>query len=275
MLLEEFLDIYEEEEERWKQIRQFELSLNDYELFIFKSEFKNKPWLEYEVTMAGDEEWKEIINYLKVTFEKEILEEIIKCDFENKYCLPYRESIQRSNIYAKSFDHRRKSDYHKVDGYYPYKRIKRILENNVGKSFDGAFSYYCRKSPKYQQKLFDETINRNWSRRWGKDYIIDDNGLIQGNPDRHKKWYNWINPPYKVKSWDHKGENQWIHNITGQIGFEPYSWEDVIEFRKKHKFKYITTQGKIYEFESKDYKYHRCKKEQEQKRKKYNRQLPD
>lgn len=270
MLLEEFLDIYEEEEERWKQIRQFELSLNDYELFIFKSEFKNKPWLEYEVTMAGDEEWKEIINYLKVTFEKEILEEIIKCDFENKYCLPYRESIQRSNIYAKSFDHRRKSDYHKVDGYYPYKRIKRILENNVGKSFDGAFSYYCRKSPKYQQKQFEETINRNWSRRWGKDYIVDENGLIQGNPDRHKK-YSWNSPPYKIQSWDYKEEIQWINDKTGKVfncPFRLFDWRDRTQ-------QWRVTQGKIYEFESKDYKYHRCKKEQEQKRKKYNRQLSD
>ena len=241
------------------------ITLEDYDriekgMDVWSHQYVYSDWYDVDFTW-GEDEFDDIYYHLR--------------NIDIKYCLPYRESIQRSNIYAQTWDARRKSEYHKIDGYYPYKRIERILENNVGKSFDRAFSYYCRKSPKYQQKLFEETINRNWSRRWGKDYIVDENGLIQGNPDRHKKWYNWINPPYKVKSWDHKGENQWIHNITGQIGFEPYSWEDAIEFRKKHKFKYITTQGKIYEFQSKDYRYYRCKKEQEQKRKKYNRQLPD
>ena len=244
-------------------------------------------WEERKAEFQAEED-NEIRQYFKLSknFDVEHLREIwsdyfdfhyhnsIPFEFENKYCLPYRESIQRSNIYAQTWDARRKSEYHKIDGYYPYKRIERILENNVGKSFDGAFSYYCRKSPKYQQKLFGETINRNWSRRWGKDYIVDENGLIQGNPDRHKKWYNWGTPEYRIKSWDYKEEILWINNKTGKVYPYPmqcFHWSD----RLTHTQQWRVTQGKIYEFESKDYRYHRCKKEQEQKGKKYNRQLPD
>lgn len=205
----------------------------------------------------------------------EDFEEMNAYHLDVKYCLPYRESIQRSNIYAQTWDTRRKSDYHKVDGYYPWKRIDRILENNIGKSFDGAFSYYCRKSPKYQQKLFEETINRNWSRRWGKDYIVDENGLIQGNPDRHKK-YSWNTPPYKIQSWDCVYDYGWYSDNNEKAeGVILYDIRFTLKENTKYKWKKVILQGKEYEFESKDYRYHRCKKEQEQKRKKYNRQLSD
>ena len=51
----------------------------------------------------------------------------------------------------------------------PYKLSKRIIENNIGKSFDLAFSYYCSKVEKRYQDIF---LN---------EFKIDEVDLIQIN----------------------------------------------------------------------------------------------
>ena len=73
--------------------------------------------------------------------------------------------------------------YHKVDGISPWKRIKRILNDHIGKPFDTAFSVYCSQVPVYQQKFFiDELDNKHnhWKHSELWDYFyVDKNGCIQ------------------------------------------------------------------------------------------------
>jgi hypothetical protein len=91
--------------------------------------------------------------------------------------LPYRESINRIK-----FDHwtNGKSYIHPINSISPYTRIERILQNNIGKSFDLVFSYYCKQVPKYQQHLFLEEFTKynRWRSRYSY-YYTDDEGNIQ------------------------------------------------------------------------------------------------
>ena len=100
-----------------------------------------------------------------------------------KYTL---EQIEEKLIQTLSYFHSKKywdswgrghGESHPVNGVWAWDRARRIIENNIGKSFSLAFSYYCKISPKYQQKDFLEEFNRT---RWrGGDYYIDSEGLIQ------------------------------------------------------------------------------------------------
>lgn len=68
------------------------------------------------------------------------------------------------------------------------KMCDRILQNNIGKSFAMAFSYYCSKAPfQYQYTFLDEFADRS---RWNPDYSIDSDGLIVYNPSR-LSWYKY------------------------------------------------------------------------------------
>ena len=94
--------------------------------------------------------------------------------------LPFRESRKEfltrkyGNMYnLNKFD----QPWHKDLIYY--KLADYILNNNIGKSFDMAFHYYCTKVPKYQQCLFLQNF-RTYNR-----YYIDENGLIKKN---NYKW---------------------------------------------------------------------------------------
>ena len=96
----------------------------------------------------------------------------------------------------------------------PYKLSKRIIENNIGKSFDLAFSYYCSKVEKRYQDIFLNEFNsvRYW-RRIPK-YYIDDNGLIQTNIKFKKQ-------PVIIYSKDYKIEE---YNILTGLKIERWKW---------------------------------------------------
>lgn len=68
----------------------------------------------------------------------------------------------------------RNSDYHKVNDYSPYVHVKRIIKLYLGKSFDEAFSRYCKLVPKYQQKVFLKEFDGKYP-----DCYIDNDGNIQ------------------------------------------------------------------------------------------------
>lgn len=83
----------------------------------------------------------------------------------------------------------------------PYwKLAKRIIEKNIGKSYDLAFSYFCKQLPYsfLQEEFTDYFIpdyyylyfakENPWKLR--NDYIVDENKLIQLNPDRYIKSSN-------------------------------------------------------------------------------------
>ena len=112
----------------------------------------------------------------------------------------------------------RGGDAHKVNGEYPWKIAERIIENNIGKSFDKAFSYFCTKVPKYQQRFFlkefDEKLG--WRGSHYNDYYIDENGLIQTHRD-----FNKYKGPYTFTSIDATFEKR--HKVTGKKAPE-YAW---------------------------------------------------
>jgi hypothetical protein len=56
---------------------------------------------------------------------------------------------------------------------------EKIIKNNIGKSYDIAFSYFCKKVKQQDQKEFIDWFNWRYSR-----YIIDELGLIQFHPSR-------------------------------------------------------------------------------------------
>jgi len=113
--------------------------------------------------------------------------------------LPFKEPMRRSDVwYAYSY-----GDCHPVGGINTWKRIRRIIYNNIGKSFDMAFRYYCKQVPKYQQYLFLDEFDNN-SSFYVFSYSIDS----QGNICKPKRQYN-IKSSYKVYSKDYKVK--WIH----------------------------------------------------------------
>jgi hypothetical protein len=73
-----------------------------------------------------------------------------------------------------------RSIYHTVDGISLFKRIKYIIESNIGKSFDIAFSNFCEQVPVYQQKFFmQEFDKKRWQNYCSYYYYIDKQGNIQ------------------------------------------------------------------------------------------------
>lgn len=89
----------------------------------------------------------------------------------------------------------------------PWKIVKRVLNNNIDKSFALAFSYYCSKvEQRYYKEFLEEFYDRGW--RWIiPNYYIDDNGLIQTNIKPKEK------KPIIIYSKNYKTELR--HKITG------------------------------------------------------------
>jgi len=102
--------------------------------------------------------------------------------------------------------HDRHSERHSVDHIRWWKRVRRNIHNNIGKSFAMAFHYYCKQVPKYQQYLFLDEFQQ-FPAYWYKfhpGYYIDNQGNIQKFPSvRSKKIYKVYSDDYQIK-WIHK-----------------------------------------------------------------------
>jgi len=104
------------------------------------------------------------------------------------------------------------SDNHKVGDYYPSTIASRIIEKNIGKSFDLAFAHFCKIVPKYQQKEFLEEFEAR--RGDGAIYLIDGKGNIQYNKNTRYYQYRFrYKGPYVFTSDDYETELR--HKITG------------------------------------------------------------
>lgn len=93
--------------------------------------------------------------------------------------------------------------------------VSRIIEKYMGKSFNDAFSYYCKLVPRMYQKEFLEEFEP--SRGTSSSYITDKNGNIKDNPlnpwkGRYKRRRNAYKGPYVINSHDFKTE--WRHKET-------------------------------------------------------------
>jgi hypothetical protein len=88
--------------------------------------------------------------------------------------LPYRESRWQNlmsrgwNMYDLRFDH----NWGRYEKFY--KVADRIIESNVGKSFNRAFSKYCEKVPVLEQYWFLREFEGHYA-----NYFIDKNRCIQ------------------------------------------------------------------------------------------------
>ena len=74
--------------------------------------------------------------------------------------------------------------WYKLGKTSPYKILSRVIENNIGKPFDMAFSYYCTLVPQMYQNKFLEEFEDNKGPNTS-DYYIDNKGNIQ----KRKTWW--------------------------------------------------------------------------------------
>lgn len=141
-------------------------------------------------------------------------------------------------------------DYRYKPKYNPWKICERILKNNIGKSFNLAFTYYCKFVPKHEQYIFLEEFDDNrkfW--RWRGGYYIDKNGNIQ-----YKN--NWIKPKKQIILYSNDYKTELRHIITGKK--KPEFFWSFKHGLKEEDFKPFIVDGKEYVFETKkDPKYKR------------------
>lgn len=176
--------------------------------------------------------------------------------FEN---LPFREGRKSyltnkfGNLYnLDKFDHPRyRSDKNDRCGV----KLSRIIKKYLGKSFDDAFSEYCKQVEVYEQKDFFEEFNSNYG---GKPfYIVDENGNIQFNPDS-----NYI---LNGNCWKRKITNKKpiifrsLNYEEGYYGVKERQYFSISEYNKQHRFNepngcyiYCVINGFEKQFESKN-----------------------
>lgn len=83
-------------------------------------------------------------------------------------------------------------------GDLPCVKAQRIISKYIGKSFDEAFSKYCKQVEIYEQKEFLDYFN---TYKWRGDYFVDDNGNIQ-KIVKEKKIHIVTFIPFGYTYWD-------------------------------------------------------------------------
>ena len=164
------------------------------------------------------------------------------------------------------WDRRHKSESHPTDGVTPWKRVKRICEDNIGKQFDKAFSEYCKQVPVYQQKFFtEEFIRKPWHTDYWSYYYVD----AQGNIQKHIGTYFQKKKKVFFYSDDYKTEKR--HKRTG-AAYPTYHWMD--KKFKEEDYEHIVVEGFFLEFKSeKDPEYIRLTTDQRKRKKAAAREL--
>jgi len=112
-----------------------------------------------------------------------------------------------------------KNEYYSRRNYSDYDNVwelgKRIIETNVGKSFDLAFSYFCKKV-NYKQMNYHWFLDRFEHIDYYRsvyNFIIDENGNIQ-HTERYHEWKKKLKP-VSFTSGDFQGT--WIHKTTNHL----------------------------------------------------------
>ena len=175
--------------------------------------------------------------------------------------LPYKESMTK----GKDMWRYRKDDCHKVNGKYPWTHVQRVLKKYKGKNVDKAFTHYCSIVPKHQQRWFleelEEATRHGYRFRgsyWGYWYV-DKNKCIQYHEGDKREI------SYEVYSHD----IEW-----GYVNIK-YTDENVRWWKNGYRYngtEYVVTKGEIFTFKKIDASYHRCKAEQDSKRRKAKRE---
>lgn len=112
------------------------------------------------------------------------------------------------------FDH----PWHRSDSNdIPSVKAERIIKKYMGKSFDKAFSEYCKKVEIYEQREFLDLFQDR--RYYSADYKIDSQKRIQLNPDRYQR----KKKPIYFRSFDY--EEGYYNIVTKEIIQSPRWWE--------------------------------------------------
>lgn len=183
--------------------------------------------------------------------------------------LPYREGLVKkvkasNGRYGYSIG---TSDYHKVNGYFPYAHAERVLNKFHKKSMSKAYSYYCKLVPSYQHKFFYQDISVGGQieldnvRPWRmNDWYEDENGLV-----RNKRLESKPKPTLVyIKSPDYK--EGYLNPITREV-ISVIDW-----YNKKDRSNWdkVVLSGKKWSFTStRDPGYQKIKQEQDQAEKRF------
>lgn len=167
--------------------------------------------------------------------------------------LPFRESLRKKHS-------NRPWEYsiEKIGNYTIYRITKRVIESNIGKSFDMAFHYFCTLVPKYLQYYFLEEFKpriRPWQYYWDY-YYIDENKNIQ----QYKR--QEIKKPISVNL----KPNKYLYLIKDSYHTGKYKWTDKQPLYCEI-FKTICIEDNTLYFSSKnDYKFKRLMREKRGKK---------
>lgn len=147
------------------------------------------------------------------------------CNIEKLESLPQRESRKSylTRIYGNMWNLRRFDSWggfeNKVD---PYSLSNRIIKNNIGKSFDMAFHYYCNSINKRYQYIFLDQFRKY--RHYKPIFYIDENGIICKNEFSRNKPKSVI-----FKSFDYKEKNDTVFKKNKDTGKFEYQNNVILE----------------------------------------------
>jgi hypothetical protein len=169
--------------------------------------------------------------------------------------LPYYESKTENltrrftNVYE-VFDYRR--GYNRNDAWiWAY----RILEKNIGKSFDKAFSYFCKKVEfQYQSVFLKEFYEYTLRYKHYADYKIDKNGNIQRVKSKKRSKVVSIKSPDYAIAYIHIHTNEELILNTNRDGSDDKNPKRHDQNRRCQPEEFVPTivSGSIQYFESKN-----------------------
>ena len=116
----------------------------------------------------------------------------------------------------------------------PYFTAVKVIDNNIGKPFNDAFSYYCKHVIKYDQHIF-KSYFADFNNRY-ENYFIDDEGLIQENP-------RYVNKP-KIENRTYQSEDyetKLVHKETGHSRLQFVPVEIIVGYKETTRLKYKPT----------------------------------
>lgn len=176
----------------------------------------------------------------------------MKYTIEQYENMPFRESTRKKHS-NRSWEY----SIEKIGDYTLYRITKKVIRNNIGKSFAMAFHYFCTLVPKYLQYYFLEEFEKNekhW--RYWNTYYIDEQGLIQ----EHKKETVKKEITIQLKP------NKYLYLIKDQYHTGKYKW---VDYQPKYVdiFNIVCIENNTLHFSSKnDYKYKRLMREKRGKK---------
>lgn len=156
--------------------------------------------------------------------------------------LPFKESRKSylTRKYGSMWNlNRFDNPYYKSNkGDYAWVKADRVIKKFLGKSFDKAFSYYCNQVEIYEQFEFLDNFKQH--SHWGysiypSEYIVDDNGNIQINPEyKKRRWHRKKDTSDGVTFESYDYAEGYRHNETGEIkknliwGDNPRQWTRIV-----------------------------------------------